>query len=113
MNKSLSDITFAENGDVDIAQLNGLYQLIGWDDAKRRTEAETREMLRVSRYYIAAHSAEGILVGFARVCGDPVCSTTFGCHHAPRLPPPRDCSALHAGYLSAFAGLELRIRDLD
>ena len=71
MNKSLLDITFAENSDVDIAQLNALYQLIGWDDVKRRTEAETREMLRVSRYYIAAHSAEGILVGFARVCGDP------------------------------------------
>ncbi len=28
-------------------------------------------MLRVSHYYIAAHTAEGILVGFARVCGDP------------------------------------------
>jgi ribosomal protein S18 acetylase RimI-like enzyme len=28
-------------------------------------------MLRVSHYYIAAHTPEGILVGFARVCGDP------------------------------------------
>jgi ribosomal protein S18 acetylase RimI-like enzyme len=28
-------------------------------------------MLRVSHYYIAAHTAEGTLVGFARVCGDP------------------------------------------
>ena len=34
-------------------------------------EAETTEMLRVSHYYIAAHTAEGTLVGFARVCGDP------------------------------------------
>jgi predicted GNAT family N-acyltransferase len=29
------------------------------------------EMLRVSHYYIAAHTANGILIGFARVCGDP------------------------------------------
>ena len=28
-------------------------------------------MLRVSHYYIAAHTAESALVGFARVCGDP------------------------------------------
>jgi ribosomal protein S18 acetylase RimI-like enzyme len=68
---SLADITFTENGHVDVAQLNALYRLIGWDSANRRTEAETTAMLRVSHYYIAAHTAEGILVGFARVCGDP------------------------------------------
>lgn len=68
---SLADITFTENGPVDGAQLNGLYRLIGWDRHDRRTEAETTEMLRVSHYYIAAHTAEGTLVGFARVCGDP------------------------------------------
>jgi ribosomal protein S18 acetylase RimI-like enzyme len=28
-------------------------------------------MLSVSNYYIAAHTAQGALVGFARVCGDP------------------------------------------
>lgn len=28
-------------------------------------------MLRVSHYYIAAHTADGMLIGFARVCGDP------------------------------------------
>ena len=28
-------------------------------------------MLRLSHYYIAAHTAEGTFVGFARVCGDP------------------------------------------
>jgi hypothetical protein len=28
-------------------------------------------MLRVSHYYIAAHTADRTLVGFARVCGDP------------------------------------------
>ncbi len=28
-------------------------------------------MLRVSHYHIAAHTSEGQLVGFARVCGDP------------------------------------------
>lgn len=48
-----------------------LYRLIGWDSHNRQTEAETTEMLRVSHYYIAAHTAEGKLVGFARVCGDP------------------------------------------
>jgi len=68
---SLADITFTENGDVDVAQLHALYRLIGWDRHHRRTEAETTAMLRVSHSYIAAHTAEGTLVGFARVCGDP------------------------------------------
>jgi GNAT superfamily N-acetyltransferase len=67
----LADITFTENGGVDPAQLNALYRVIGWDRWSRRTEADTREMLRVSHYYIAAHTGEGRLVGFARVCGDP------------------------------------------
>jgi ribosomal protein S18 acetylase RimI-like enzyme len=73
MNESASfaDITFTENGLVDVAQLNTLYRLIGWDHAHRRTEAETTAMLLVSHYYIAAHTAAGTLVGFARVCGDP------------------------------------------
>ena len=68
---SLADITFTENGPVDMAQLNALYRLIGWERHHRRTETETADMLRVSQYYIAAHTAEGTLVGFARVCGDP------------------------------------------
>ena len=68
---SLAGITFTENGHVDVAQLNALYRCIGWDSHNRRTEAETNEMLRVSNYYIAAHNAEGTLVGFARVRGDP------------------------------------------
>jgi ribosomal protein S18 acetylase RimI-like enzyme len=73
MNKqaALADITFTENGDVDVVQLNTLYRLIGWDSHNRRTASETTDMLRVSHYYIAAHTAEGTLVGFARVCGDP------------------------------------------
>lgn len=68
---SLGDIIFTENGHVDVAQLNALYRLIGWDRHNRRTEAETTEMLCVSRYYIAAHTAKETLVGFTRVCGDP------------------------------------------
>jgi ribosomal protein S18 acetylase RimI-like enzyme len=68
---SLEDITFTENGDVDVGQLHALYRVIGWDRQHRRTAAETTAMLRVSHYYIAAHTAEGTLVGFARVCGDP------------------------------------------
>jgi ribosomal protein S18 acetylase RimI-like enzyme len=68
---SLADMTFTENGPVDVAQLHALYRLIGWDHAHRRTEAEATDMLRVSHYYITAHTAEGTLVGFARVCGDP------------------------------------------
>ena len=68
---SLADIIFTENGRVDVAQLNALYRLIGWDRHNRRTEAETTEMLCVSHYSIAAHTDEGILVGLARVCGDP------------------------------------------
>ncbi|MBC8069130.1 MAG: GNAT family N-acetyltransferase [Deltaproteobacteria bacterium] len=65
------EFTFAENGTIDVAQLNGLYRLIGWDRSGRRTAAETRAMLQVSHYYIAAHTTAGELVGFARVCGDP------------------------------------------
>ena len=68
---SLANITFTEDGYVDVAQLNALYRLIGWDSHHRRTEAETTAMLSVSHYYIVAHTAEGTLVGFARVCGDP------------------------------------------
>jgi ribosomal protein S18 acetylase RimI-like enzyme len=66
----LKGITFTENGAVDVAQLNALYRLIGWDRFDRRTDAETAEMLKVSRYYIAAETAHE-LIGFARVCGDP------------------------------------------
>src|SRR5215475_14728784 len=68
---NLADVTFTENTAVDAAQLNDLYRLIGWDRAHRRTDAETIEMLRVSHYYIAAHTAHGTLIGFARVSGDP------------------------------------------
>jgi GNAT superfamily N-acetyltransferase len=67
----LAGIMFIENGDVDAGQLNTLYRLVGWDRFNRRTAAETVEMLRVSHYYIAALTAEGGLIGFARVCGDP------------------------------------------
>src|SRR5438094_720157 len=64
-------VVLTENGDVDVAQLNALYRLIGWDNKNRRTDAETTQMLRVSHYYVAAHEASGHLIGFARVCGDP------------------------------------------
>jgi ribosomal protein S18 acetylase RimI-like enzyme len=67
----LNDITFTENGPIDLTQLNMLYQIIGWDTDGRRTDQETEEMLRVSYYHIAAHTSDGLLVGFARVCGDP------------------------------------------
>lgn len=69
--QSSTHITFTENGPIDVAQLNALYRIIGWDAKGRRTATETSEMLRVSHYYIAAHTADGRLVGFARVCGDP------------------------------------------
>ena len=61
---------FIENGGVDVAQLNDLYRLVGWDRTQRRTTTETVEM-RVSHYYIAAQTHDGRLIGFARVCGDP------------------------------------------
>jgi GNAT superfamily N-acetyltransferase len=67
----LADITFTENGQVDVNQLNALYKMIGWDNQRRRTAADTTEMLNVSRYYVAAHTGQGRLIGFARVCGDP------------------------------------------
>lgn len=68
---NLADINFTENGKVDVDQLNAFYRMIGWDDSGRRTASETNEMLGVSHYYIAAHTNTNILVGFARVCGDP------------------------------------------
>ena len=34
-------LTFTENGQVDVVQLNNLYRLIGWDSHNRRTEDET------------------------------------------------------------------------
>jgi ribosomal protein S18 acetylase RimI-like enzyme len=67
----LDDITFTENEPIDVSQLNSLYQLIGWDSSGRCTDIETEEMLRVSHYHIAAHTINGLLIGFARVCGDP------------------------------------------
>jgi len=69
--QSLAGIAFRENGRVEPKELNALYRLIGWDSNDRRTDEETAEMLRVSHYYIAAHAADGRLVGFARVAGDP------------------------------------------
>ena len=68
---SLADVTFTENGQVDVDQLNALYRVIGWDSQHRRTADDTAEMLQVSRYYVAAYAGEGTLVGFARVSGDP------------------------------------------
>jgi hypothetical protein len=35
-----TDFIFTENADVDVAQLNDLYRLIGWDRRERRTNAE-------------------------------------------------------------------------
>ncbi|MCA9837215.1 MAG: GNAT family N-acetyltransferase [Trueperaceae bacterium] len=67
----METFSFSENGDVDVRQLNHLYQLIGWDKHKRRTENATRLMLELSHFYVAAHTETGLLVGFARVCGDP------------------------------------------
>jgi ribosomal protein S18 acetylase RimI-like enzyme len=64
-------ITLTANGPVDPVQLNNLYSLVGWDDRNLRTVAKTSEVLRASRYFVAAHTDTGALVGFARVAGDP------------------------------------------
>ncbi len=69
--QGLNGITFSENGPVDPAELDALHRLIGWDPQERRTKAETVEMFLASHYWIAAHTFDGRLVGFARVCGDP------------------------------------------
>ena len=71
MPSDLTDIIFTENGPVDVTHLNALYRMIGWDSDNRRTDEETSEMLRVSFYTIAAHTSDGKLVGFTRICGDP------------------------------------------
>jgi len=67
----LADNTFTENDPVDATQLNALYRVSGWDRHHRRTEAETTDMPQVSQYDIVAHTAEGTLVGFVRICGNP------------------------------------------
>ena len=66
-----TNIFFIENGIIDVEQLNKLYRTIGWDSNAQRTHDKTTQMLKVSHYYITAHSTENLLVGFARVCGDP------------------------------------------
>jgi ribosomal protein S18 acetylase RimI-like enzyme len=67
----LSGVIFTEDAPVDVMQLNRLYRLIGWDRSNRRTVEATIEMLKVSRYHVAAVVPGVGLVGFARVCGDP------------------------------------------
>lgn len=68
----LDGIEFIENGRVDLTQLNELFRVIGWDKTGRRTLEETSEMVARSYFTIAAWDAD-IMVGFARVCGDPYC----------------------------------------
>lgn len=68
---SSARIVFIENGPVEVDQLNLLYQITGWDAEERRTHEKTAEMLRMSHYYITAYAENEMLVGFARVCGDP------------------------------------------
>ena len=92
---SLAEINFTENGQVDVAQLNELYRLIGWDRHNRRTEVEPTEMLRVSHSFIAAHTAEGPLVGFARVWRSVRCPR-FRWDYAPCVSPARACHTRYA-----------------
>ncbi|MGD1930168.1 MAG: GNAT family N-acetyltransferase [Leptolyngbyaceae cyanobacterium] len=66
-----TDVIFVENEEVDVEQLNILYQICDWDAGEQRTDEKTAEMLRLSHYYIAAYAENNLLVGFARVCGDP------------------------------------------
>ena len=70
-NQNLADISFTENGSIDIEQFHTLHRLIGWDPRRQQTTANTTEMLRLNHFHIAAHTSAGQLVGFARVCGDP------------------------------------------
>lgn len=65
------EVSFLQNGPIDVEQLLGLYRLVGWDPRETRTIAKTQEMLTVSRFYVAASTRDGALVGFARVAGDP------------------------------------------
>ncbi len=65
------EVSFLQNGPIDVEQLVGLYRLVGWDPRETRTIAKTQEMLTVSRFYVAASTRDGVLVGFARVAGDP------------------------------------------
>lgn len=66
-----TEFSFLQNGHVDVEQLIALYRLVGWDPLLTRTVAKTREMLAVSRFYVAASTPDGVLAGFARVAGDP------------------------------------------
>ena len=89
----LTGIAFTENGAVDVEQLNALYRMVGWDRGNRRTGAKTEQMLRVSHYYIAAHTGDGLLVGFARVCGDPYSTSSRTPTIAVAASPPATCGA--------------------
>ena len=69
--ENLTDISFTENGPVDIEQFHALQRRVGWDPRRQQTPEKTAEMLRRNHYHIAAHTRTGQLVGFARVGGDP------------------------------------------
>jgi hypothetical protein len=105
---SLAGITFTENGPIDVTQLNALYRLIGWDSHHRRTDSETTEMLRVSHYYIAAHTADGQLGLWRSVRGPGV-----RCPYAPGISPARDCDPVYAWRADTPATLQLCVGDLD
>jgi ribosomal protein S18 acetylase RimI-like enzyme len=68
----MSDGAFeiVENGTIDPAALNELWQIIGWDRDSKRTVQRTQAALDRSDFYVSA-IASNSLVGFARVCGDP------------------------------------------
>jgi len=68
---SLRGIQFTENKPLDVDQLNELYRIIRWDKKQWRSKETTQTMLDMSHYYVAAHTPDKQLVGFARVCGDP------------------------------------------
>ena len=107
-----SGLSFAENGTIDPLSLNDLYRLVGWDRGGRRTTDETAEMLRVSHYYIAAYAGD-LLVGFARVCGDPYVAQVLDVITHPEYRRLGIATRCMEGVRGPPPAVSIRVRDAD
>jgi len=68
---TVDEIAFHEDCAVNVAELNTLYHMIGWDPTRKRNDRDTSAMLQASHYCVHASDTSDRLVGFARIAGDP------------------------------------------
>jgi GNAT superfamily N-acetyltransferase len=68
------EVVLTIDGVVDVAELQSLYNQIGWNGNGFLTQPVLRKMLTGSYAFVTAE-IDGVLVGFARVVSDGVCAT--------------------------------------